>query len=60
MTMEEVRKIKETMSLETVGMSVGELHTYYSKGANEIKKRVDEKRAGNGVKKNTGTVGKSA
>ena len=60
MTVEEVRTIKETMSLETIGMSVGELHTYYSKGADEIKKRVEEKRAGNGTEKKVGNAGKSA
>ena len=42
MTIDEVRDIKEAMSLETIGMSVSELHSYYSKGAKEIQRMVDE------------------
>ena len=42
MTVDEVRAIREKKSLETVGMSVSELNAYYSKGANEVQKRIDE------------------
>ena len=41
MTVDEVRAIREKKSLETVGMSVSELNAYYSKGANEMQKRID-------------------
>jgi hypothetical protein len=45
MNIDEVRAIKEKMSLETAGMSVSELHSYYSKGAAGIQKRIDALRA---------------
>jgi hypothetical protein len=47
MTIEEVIKIKEKMSLETAGMSVNELHAYYSTGAAKIQKMIDLQRTGN-------------
>jgi len=45
MTIEEVRAIKEAMSLETVGMGANELHEFYSRGAAEIQARIDALRA---------------
>jgi len=47
MTVDEVRAIKEKMSLETAGMSVSELHSFYSNGATEIQRKIDAIRAGN-------------
>jgi len=41
MTVDEVRSIKEKKSLETAGMSVSELNSYYAVGASEIQKKVD-------------------
>ena len=46
MTIDEIREIKEKMSLETVGMNTDELRSYYSKGANKIQKMIDKIRAG--------------
>ena len=39
--MEEIRAIKERMSLETCNMSGEELNAYHKKGAAEIQKRID-------------------
>lgn len=50
MTIDDVIKIKETMSLETVGMSVSELHSFYSQGAKEIQEKIDGVRAKNSAK----------
>ena len=47
MTVKEVREIRERQSLETIGMTVEELNTYYGKGAAEIQKRIDALRAEN-------------
>jgi len=41
MTVDEVRHIKEKISLETAGMSVSELNSYYAVGAGEIQKKID-------------------
>ena len=45
MTVKEVREIRERQSLETIGMTVEELNTYYGKGAAEIQKRIDALRS---------------
>jgi len=45
MSIEEIRTIKEKMSLEAVGMNANELHSYYSKGAREIQKMINEVRS---------------
>ena len=47
MAIEEIRTIKEKISLETCNMTGEELYSYYSKGAAEIQKRIDARRAGN-------------
>jgi len=47
MTVDEVRSIKERKSLETIGMSVSELNSYYSLGAIEVQKKIDEVRKSN-------------
>ena len=47
MTVEEVRAIRERLSLETAGMSVNELNSYISVGANEMQKKIDEARKSN-------------
>lgn len=60
MTVDEVREIKEAMSLETADMSVGELHTYYSKGAKEIQRRIEELRGGTDAEMRADTTDKSA
>ena len=46
MTLDEVREIKEKMSLETTGMNPSELRSYYSRSAKKIQKVIDEIRAG--------------
>jgi len=42
MTVEEVRQIKEQISLKTAGMSVNEMRAYYSVGASEAQKKIDD------------------
>ena len=39
---DEIRAIKERISLETCNMNSNELSAYYKKGAAEIQKRIDE------------------
>ena len=39
MTLEEIRTIREKQSLETIGMTTEQLHEYFSKDANNLKKR---------------------
>ena len=46
MTVDEVIEIKQAMSLETANMSVSEMQSYYSQGAQAIQRRIDEIRAG--------------
>jgi hypothetical protein len=41
MTIEEVREIKERISLEIVGMSVDEMNAYFAKGTAEVEKKID-------------------
>ena len=47
MTVDEVRAIRERKSLETTGMNVSELNAYFSLGAKEMKKKIDEARKSN-------------
>ena len=47
MTVDEVRAIRERKSLETTGMSVSELNSYFSVGAKEMQKKIDEARKRN-------------
>jgi len=44
MTVDEIRGIKEKMSLETAGFSVSELNVYYSAGAREMQEKIDAAR----------------
>jgi len=44
MTVDEVREIRERLSLETAGMSIKELNSYVSVGAMEMQKKIDEAR----------------
>ena len=39
--MDEIRAIKEQISLETCNMNSKELNAYYKKGAGEMQKRID-------------------
>jgi len=39
---DEIRAIKERMSLETCNMNSNELNAYYKKGAIEMQKRIDD------------------
>ena len=55
MTIDEVITIKENMSLQTVGMSVSEKITFYSAGAKEVQKKIDEIRENNKTN-NTGNA----
>ena len=55
MTIDEVITIKENMSLQTVGMSVSEKTTFYSAGAKEVQKKIDEIREKNKTN-NTGNA----
>ena len=55
MTIDEVITIKENMSLQTVGMSVSEKTTFYSTGAKEVQKKIDEIRERNKAN-NTGNA----
>jgi hypothetical protein len=45
MTIDEVREIKERISLEACNLTGDELRKYYSKGATEIQKRIDAHRS---------------
>ena len=47
MTVDEVRAIRERLSLETAGMSVSELNLHISAGAKEMQKKIDEARKRN-------------
>ena len=49
MTVEEVRAIREKISLETVGMTTDELHAYFAKGAVKMEKRIAEIRKEKGI-----------
>ena len=44
MTLDEIRTIREKQSLETIGMTSEQLHTYFSKGADCLEKMIEEKR----------------
>ena len=49
MTVDEVRAIREKMSLETIGMTSEELHQYFTQGAADIKQRIEEIRKKKGI-----------
>jgi len=49
MTVDEVRSIRETISLETIGMTAEELHTYFSKSTARIEQRIAEIRKEKGI-----------
>ena len=42
MTLEEIKKIREKQSLETIGMTTEEASAYFKKGADYIKKIMEE------------------
>jgi pyruvate dehydrogenase complex dehydrogenase (E1) component len=49
MTLDEVRKIREEMSLETAGMTADELHDYCSEGATKAEQYISEIRMRRGI-----------
>jgi len=49
MTVEEVRAIREIISLEAAGMTTDELHAYFAKGAAKMEERIAEIRKEKGI-----------
>ena len=49
MTVDEIRKIRESISLEIKGMNPEELRAYYAEGAEDIERRIAEIRKKKGI-----------
>ena len=49
MTVDEVRAIREKISLKTINMTKEELCLYYARGANEMERRIAEIRSIRGI-----------
>jgi len=49
MFIDELRTIREEISLETIGMTTDQLNAYYKKGADEMMKRIEEVRKQNDI-----------
>ena len=49
MTVDEVRAIREKISLETINMTAEELCLYFARGANDIERRIAEIRSKRGI-----------
>jgi hypothetical protein len=50
MFIDELRTIREEISLKTIDMTTEQLNAYYKKGANEMMKRIEDIRKKNGGK----------
>ena len=49
MTVDEIREIRESISLEIIGMNTEELRAYFAEGADDIERRIAEIRRKKGI-----------